>query len=263
MTTAHRSPTFVGFAAMPSCTATWLAAMWRDAGLGEAESFEVATAHRWSGLLQAAAATVAWDVEAWQELLRAAPGEGALVLPPLLGATFERAASLRTALSERLGRPVLELAATTEPAWGLRLRAQLDRALAAAGLARAGALGGAAERLASGWSISSGLLEAEAPVLVMATGSAAWRGSAAVDARWTTPSGASVDATGPQPWLPQGSGVRGIATDRHLAVVGEQRLFACGGALAGHDAARDQTAFGLAVATGIEVAKQALEEAAR
>ncbi len=263
MTTAHRSPTFVGFAAMPSCTATWLAAMWRDAGLGEAESFEVATAHRWSGLLQAAAATVAWDVEAWQELLRAAPGEGALVLPPLLGATFERAASLRAGLSERLGRPVLELAATTEPAWGLRLRAQLDRALAAAGLARAGALGGAAERLASGWSISSGLLEAEAPVLVMATGSAAWRGSAAVDARWTTPSGASVDATGPQPWLPQGSGVRGIATDRHLAVVGEQRLFACGGALAGHDAARDQTAFGLAVATGIEVAKQALEEAAR
>ena len=263
MTTAHRSPTFVGFAAMPSCTATWLAAMWRDAGLGEAESFEVATAHRWSGLLQAAAATVAWDVEAWQELLRAAPGEGALVLPPLLGATFERAASLRAGLSERLGRPVLELAATTEPAWGLRLRAQLDRALAAAGLARAGALGGAAERLASGWSISSGLLEAEAPVLVMATGSAAWRGSAAVDARWTTPSGASVDATGPQPWLPQGSGVRGIATDRHLAVLGEQRLFACGGALAGHDAARDQTAFGLAVATGIEVAKQALEEAAR
>ena len=263
MTTAHRSPTFVGFPAMPSCAATWLAAMWRDAGLGEAESFEVATAHRWSGLLQAAAATVAWDVEAWQELLRAAPGEGALVLPPLLGATFERAASLRAGLSERLGRPVLELAATTEPAWGLRLRAQLDRALAAAGLARAGALGGAAERLASGWSISSGLLEAEAPVLVMATGSAAWRGSAAVDARWTTPSGASVDATGPQPWLPQGSGVRGIATDRHLAVVGEQRLFACGGALAGHDAARDQTAFGLAVATGIEVAKQALEEAAR
>ena len=263
MTTAHRSPTFVGFAAMPSCTATWLAAMWRDAGLGEAESFEVATAHRWSGLLQAAAATVAWDVEAWQELLRAAPGEGALVLPPLLGATFERAASLRAGLSERLGRPVLELAATTEPAWGLRLRAQLDRALAAAGVARAGALGGAAEPFASGWRVSSGLLEAEAPVLVMATGSAAWRGSAAVDARWTTPSGASVDATGPQPWLPQGSGVRGIATDRHLAVVGEQRLFACGGALAGHDAARDQTAFGLAVATGIEVAKQALEEAAR
>jgi anaerobic glycerol-3-phosphate dehydrogenase len=97
----------------------------------------------------------------------------------------------------------------------------------------------------------------------MATGSAAWRGSAAVDARWTTPMGASVDATGPQPWVPQGLGVRGIATDRRLAVLGERRLFACGGALAGHDAARDQTAFGLAVATGIEVAKQALEEAGR
>jgi hypothetical protein len=71
--------------------------------------------------------------------------------------------------------------------------------------------------------------------------------------------GASVDATGPQPWVPQGLGVRGIATDRRLAVLGERRLFACGGALAGHDAARDQTAFGLAVATGIEVAKQALD----
>ncbi len=263
MTTAQRSPTFVGFAAMPSCAATWLAAMWRDAGLGEAESFEVATPHRWGGLLQAAAATAAWDVEVWFGLLRAAPGEGALVLPPLLGATFERAASLRAALSERLGRPVLELATTTEPAWGLRLRAQLDRALAEAGVARAGALGGAAEPFASGWRVSSGLLETEAAVLVMATGSSSWRGSAAVDARWTTPSGASVDATGPQPWLPQGSGVRGIATDRRLAVLGERRLFACGGALAGHDAARDQTAFGLAVATGIEVAKQALEEAAR
>lgn len=97
----------------------------------------------------------------------------------------------------------------------------------------------------------------------MATGSAAWRGSAAVDARWMTPAGASVDATGPQPWLPQGLGVRGIATDRRLPVLGEQRLFACGGALGGHDAARDQTAFGLAVATGIEAAKQAFEEAAR
>jgi anaerobic glycerol-3-phosphate dehydrogenase len=107
------------------------------------------------------------------------------------------------------------------------------------------------------------LLEADTPVLLLATGSPAWRGSAAVEARWTTPAGSAVDATGPAPWLPQGSGVQGIATDRRLAVLGERRLFACGGALAGHDAARDQTAFGLAVATAVEAAKQALEEAAR
>jgi glycerol-3-phosphate dehydrogenase subunit B len=263
MTTAQRSPTFVGFAAMPCCSATWLAAVWREAGLGEAASIEVATPQRWGGLLQAAAATASWDVEVWDGLLRAAPGDGALVLPPLLGATFERADSLRAALSARLGRPVLELAATTEPAWGLRLRAQLDLALAEAGVARAGALSDAAAPCATGWRVSSGPVEAEAPVLVLATGSSAWRGSAAVEERWTMPSGASVDVTAPQPWLPQGSGVRGIATDRRLAVLGERRLFACGGALAGHDAARDQTAFGLAVSTGIEAAKQALEEAAR
>lgn len=263
ITTAHRSPTFVGFPAMPCCTAAWLAAMWRDAGLGEAESFEVASEQRWGGLLQAAAATAGWDVEAWHGLLRLAPGEGPVVLPPLLGGSFERAALLRAALSERLGRPVLELAATTEPAWGLRLRAQLDRALAEAGVERTGALGSAAEAGASGWKVSSGLLEAEAPALLLATGSPAWRGSAAVEPRWTTPAGAAVDATGPAPWSPQGSAVQGIATDRRLAVLGERRLFACGGALAGHDAARDQTAFGLAVATAVEAAKQALEEASR
>lgn len=263
MTTAHRSPTFVGFAAMPCCAATWLAAMWRDAGLGEAESFEVATEHRWGGLLQAAAATAGWDVESWYTRLRLAPGEGAIVLPPLLGATFERAAMLRAALSERLGRPVIELAATTEPAWGLRLRAQLDWALAEAGVARFGLLSATPTPSADGWHIAAGVEEADAPVLLLATGSPAWRGSAAIDERWLNATGASLDATAAEPWLPQRQGQRGLQTDRRLAVLGERRLFACGGALAGHDAARDQTAFGLSVATAIEAAKQALEEAAR
>ena len=259
MTTAQRSPTFVGFAAMPCCSATWLAAVWRDAGLGEAESFEIA-AQRWGGLLQASAATAGWDAEAWFALLIHAPGEGPLVLPPLLGATFERAAMLRAALSERLGRPVLELAATTEPVWGMRLRAQLDRALSAAGVARFGVIAAPPTRRADGWHIAAGVEEAEAGVAILATGSQDWRGSAAVDERWLNATGASVDATTSEPWLPQRQGQRGVQTDRRLAVDGATGLFACGGALAGHDAARDQTAFGLSVATAVEAAKQALAE---
>jgi hypothetical protein len=260
MTTAQRSPTFVGFAAMPCCSAPWLASVWRDAGLGEAESFEIA-APRWGGLLQATAATAAWDAEAWFKLLRPAPGEGPLVLPPLLGATFERAATLRAALAERLGRPVLELAATTEPVWGMRLRAQLDRALSAAGVARFGVIAAPPTRRADGWQISAGVEEAEAGAVILATGSQGWRGSAAVDARWLNATGASLDATAAEPWLPQRQGQRGVQTDRRLAVDGATGLFACGGALAGHDAARDQTAFGLSVATAVEAAKQALAEA--
>jgi anaerobic glycerol-3-phosphate dehydrogenase len=260
MTTAQRSPTFVGFAAMPCCSATWLAAVWRDAGLGEAESFEIA-APRWGGLLQATAATAAWDAEAWFKLLRPATGEGPLVLPPLLGATFERAATLRAALAERLGRPVLELAATTEPVWGMRLRAQLDRALSAAGVARFGVIAAPPTRRADGWQISAGVEEAEAGAVILATGSQGWRGSAAVDARWLNATGASLDATAAEPWLPQRQGQRGVQTDRRLALDGATGLFACGGALAGHDAARDQTAFGLSVATAVEAAKQALAEA--
>lgn len=263
MTTAHRSPTFVGFPTMPCCTAAWLAAMWRDAGLGEAESFEVASEQRWSGLLQAAAATAGWDVEAWHALLRLAPGEGPVVLPPLLGGSFERAALLRAALSERLGRPVLELAATTEPAWGLRLRAQLDGALSAGGVARFGLLGATPTPRADGWHIAAGVEEAEAGAVILATGSQGWRGSAAIDERWLKATGASLDATAAEPWLPKRQGQRGLQTDRRLAVAGAARLFACGGALAGHDAARDQTAFGLSVATAIEAAKQALAEAGR
>jgi len=260
LTTAHQSPTFVGFAAMPCCSATWLAAVWRDAGLGEAESFEIA-AQRWGGLLQATAATAAWDAEAWGALLRSAPGEGPLVLPPLLGATFERAAMVRAALAERIGRPVLELAATTEPVWGMRLRAQLDRALSAAGVTRFGLLGATPTRRADGWQIAAGVEEAEAGAVILATGSQGWRGSAAVNARWLNATGASLDATAAEPWLPQRQGQRGVQTDRRLAVDGATGLFACGGALAGHDAARDQTAFGLSVATAVEAAKQALAEA--
>jgi glycerol-3-phosphate dehydrogenase subunit B len=260
MTTAQRSPTFAGFAAMPCCSATWLAAVWRDAGLGEAESFEIA-APRWGGLLQATAATAGWDAEAWFALLRPAPGEGPLVLPPLLGATFERAANLRAALAERLGRPVLELAATTEPVWGMRLRAQLDRALSAAGVTRFGVIGAPPARRSDGWQISAGVEEAEAGAVILATGSQGWRGSAAVDERWLNATGTSLDATAAEPWLPQRQGQRGVQTDRRLAVDGATGLFACGGALAGHDAARDQTAFGLSVATAVEAAKQALAEA--
>ena len=259
LTTAHQSPTFVGFAAMPCCSATWLTAVWRDAGLGDAESFEIA-AHRWGGLLQATAATAAWDAEAWGALLRPAPGEGPLVLPPLLGATFERAATVRAELSERLGRPVLEMAATTEPAWGMRLRAQLDRALSAAGVARFGVIAAPPTRRAEVWQIAAGVEEAEAGAVILATGSLGWRGSAAVDARWLNATGASLDATAAEPWLPQRQGQRGVQTDRRLAVDGATGLFACGGALAGHDAARDQTAFGLSVATAVEAAKQALAE---
>jgi len=259
MTTAHQSPTFVGFAAMPCCSATWLTAVWRDAGLGDAESFEIA-AHRWGGLLQATAATAAWDAEAWGALLRPAPGEGPLVLPPLLGATFERAATVRAELAERLGRPVLEMAATTEPAWGMRLRAQLDRALSAAGVARFGVIAAPPTRRAEVWQIAAGVEEAEAGAVILATGSLGWRGSAAVDARWLNATGASLDATAAEPWLPQRQGQRGVQTDRRLAVDGATGLFACGGALAGHDAARDQTAFGLSVATAVEAAKQALAE---
>lgn len=263
MTTAQRSPTFVGFAAMPCCSATWLAAMWRDAGLGEAESVEIATAHRWGGLLQATAATAAWDAEAWIELLRPAPGEGPIVLPPLLGRSFEQAAMLRAALSERLGRQVLELASTTEPVWGMRLRAQLDGVLSAAGVARFGLLGATPTPRADGWHIAAGVEEAEAGAVILATGSQGWRGSAAIDERWLNATGASLDATAAEPWLPQRQGQRGLQTDRRLAVAGAAGLFACGGALAGHDAARDQTAFGLSVATAIEAAKQALAEAGR
>lgn len=260
MTTAHQSPTFVGFTAMPCCSATWLAAVWRDAGLGEAESFEIAE-HRWGGLLQATAATAAWDAEAWFALLRPAPSEGPLVLPPLLGATFERAALLRTELAERLGRPVLELAATTEPVWGMRLRSQLDRALAAAGVARFGVIAAPPTRRSAGWQIAAGVEEAEAGAVILATGSQGWRGSAAVDERWLNATGGSLDATAAEPWLPQRQGQRGVQTDRQLAVDGATGLFACGGALAGHDAARDQTAFGLSLATAVEAAKQALAEA--
>jgi glycerol-3-phosphate dehydrogenase subunit B len=260
MTTAQRGPSFVGFAAMPCCSAPWLASVWRDAGLGEAESFEIA-APRWGGLLQASAATAAWDAEAWLTLLRPAPGEGPLVLPPLLGATFERAATLRAELAERIGRPVLELAATTEPAWGMRLRAQLDRALSAASVTRFGVIAAPPTRRSAGWQIAAGVDEAEAGAVILATGSQGWRGSAAVDERWLSATGASVDATTAEPWLPQRQGQRGLQTDRRLAVGGATGLFACGGALAGHDAARDQTAFGLSLATAVEAAKQALAEA--
>lgn len=263
LTTGQSSPTFVGVAGMAVSSPAWLAAAWREAGLGEAESFELSGLGRISGLLQAAAVTSKWEGGRWASALAGAPGDGPLGLLPLLGGTFEQAAAMRSELTERLGRPVFELASTTEPAWGLRLRAQLDRALAEAGVARAGVLAAPPERQGGVWSVAAGVDEAEAGAVILATGSQAWRGSAAVDERCLSATGASVDATASEPWLPQRHGQRGVETDRRLAVAGAERLFACGGALAGHDAARDQTAFGLSLATGVEAATRALEEAGR
>ena len=263
LTTAHGTPTFVGLAGMPASAPAWLAAVWRDAGLGEADSFELPLQGRWNGLLQAAAATASWDLARWTEALAAAPGDGPLALLPLLGGSFEQAATLRAELAEALGRPVFELAASTEPAWGIRLRRRLDEALAAANVARLGVLGAAPAWRDGRWQIAAGVDEAEAGAVILATGAQSWRGSAAVEERWLSAAVGASDLTSAEPWLPQRSGTRGVETDRRLAVQGAERLFACGGALAGHDAARDQTAFGLSLATGIEAATRALEEAGR
>lgn len=259
MTAGLGLPTFAAPAGLRACSATWLAALWRDAGLGEAESLTFPSARRYESLLAASADLSRLDRDGWCALLGNAAGDGPIVLPPLLGGSFEQAVELRTALSEALGRPVLEMVSGIEPAWGLRLRALLDRRCEEAGVHRFAAVP-ETPRFGEGcWSLRAAAEDLAAPRLLLATGAAAWKGSAAIAARWRGRPAGAADRSDAAPWLPQMQAMLGVETDRRLAVVGEVGLFACGGALAGHDSARDQTAFGLATATGVEAALRALE----
>ena len=259
MTTGLGAPTFAAPSGLRSCSAPWLAALWRDAGLGEADALTFATQRRYESLVAAAADLSRLSAAEWTTLLAGAPGDGPLVLPPLLGTTFAAAAALRAELSQALSRPVLEMVCGGEPVWGLRLRNLLDNACAAAPIARFGTVAAVPQPRDGAWSLRSGADDLSSPRLILATGAAAWRGSAAISPRWVRAAAGAVDGSHAAPWLPQPFAMRGLQTDRRLAVLGEVGLYACGGALAGHDSARDQTAFGLATATGIEAAVRALE----
>ena len=241
ISTLDRDLRFVGLEEWPAWDPRWMADL-------AARSTESTYDHAWAGPSEFLAATplqVApkWDApeEGRVEAIAEAADGRAVVLPAVLGTTFEARVAARDSLSA-VGVSASELAGTADSIFGLRLVRHLSARLERAGVQTVqsdGELGGAA----GAWSFG----EHRAGAVVIATGSqprAPWQH------RLWSASRRPPRNTVPTPWMEQPFLLDGVLTDESLQVDDHPGLFAAGACLDGHDFVHDGTGFGVALVTG-------------
>jgi glycerol-3-phosphate dehydrogenase subunit B len=235
--------------------------LWEEAALGR--PFDLARALEAPGAAE----------EAGAMLRRALPrGAGAAVFPPILG--LDPAAGVPERIAAAAGLPVGEILSDLPSVPGLRLQRAIDARLSAAGVellhgevrsaegpGRPVGLG-AREVTAGAWVLATGrfvgggiarrgiLLEPALGLPVLASEGHFGEASAGLAAR----SAASLtlrDSRSPQPLLAAGlrvdEGLHPLDGDGRVV---DERIFAAGAVVGGHDQASDGTGMGVAILTG-------------
>lgn len=179
-----------------------------------------------------------------------------IVLPPILGLDFPTRDRIASTLRDALdGAEVCETAAIADSPWGLRLHRHLRQKLADRGLQPLP--GVRALECGDRWQadLEDGT-QVTADALVLAVGGHLGRSSApSLVAPWMAEPSPAARAVETSPWQDHAFGREGIAVDPDCSIPGTPRpAVACGAALSGHDPARDGTALGLALVSGLRAA---------
>lgn len=179
-----------------------------------------------------------------------------VVLPPILGLDFDTRDRIATMLQEALGgTPVREAAAIADSAWGLRLHRHLRAQLAARHLDPSP--GVLTLRCAEHWQadLEDGTTLSAAGVVLAAGGHLGRASAPNALTPWMREPTVPARAVEISPWQDHAFAREGVNVlpdyslpDTPLPAV------ACGAVLAGHDPARDGTALGLALVSGLRAA---------